>query len=268
MGIIREMREVCQQRRPNAKGKMVWTGHWFNRFFSRYFSIYITWLFVKMGVSANAATFLIIPTALIGVALCVPHVLWMSVLGSLLLILAEVFDCVDGEIARWVKKSSIKGLYLDLASHVLCNAPMSLICGLHLYALNGQIRYMILAFVAYATIESLLGLRDVYWVVLWESSSDDETRSKKSPVFGSTLKKHHDGVWIVNRVKQMLHLPTDHVVIRLISIICIFLSYAGIIKPLILFSWLFAISGIIVIVGDVANKYFVLVPDLGHVKRV
>jgi len=262
------MREICQQRRPNAKGKMVWAGHWFNRFFSRYFSIHITWLFLKMGISANAATFLIIPTALIGVALCVPHVLWVNILGFFLLILAEVFDCVDGEIARWMKKSSLRGLYLDLVSHVLCNAPMSLVCGLHLYFLSGQIRYMILAFVAYATIECLLGLRDVYWVVLWESSSDEENKAKKSLAFGSSAPKRPGEVWIIKLAKRMLHISTDHVVIRLISIICILLSYVGTIKPLIFFSWLFAIIGIIVIIGDIANKYFFLVPDMQHVKKV
>ncbi len=267
MSKIIQMREICQQRKPNAKGKMVWTGHWFNTLFVRHFSIYITWLFVRIGVSANAVTFLMIPTVLVGVAMCVPHILWLNIMGIFLLMLAEVFDCVDGEIARWTKKSSLKGLYLDLVSHVLCNAPMSLICGLHLYVLSGQIKYMMLAFVAYATIESLLGLRDVYWAVFWEYSSNNETKSKKSPVFGSALKKHSDGVWIINHVKQMLHLSTDHIVIRLISIVCILLSYAGVIKPLILFSWLFAILGIIVIVGEFANKYFFLIPDLEHVKR-
>ena len=53
MPSIKEMREICQQRRPNAKGKMVWAGHWFNRLVVRWFSIYITWLCVKFNISAN-----------------------------------------------------------------------------------------------------------------------------------------------------------------------------------------------------------------------
>ncbi len=35
MPAIKEMRLVCQQRRPNARGKMVWAGHWFNRLVTR-----------------------------------------------------------------------------------------------------------------------------------------------------------------------------------------------------------------------------------------
>jgi phosphatidylglycerophosphate synthase len=266
MPIIKEMRQVCQQRRPNAKGKMVWSGHWFNRFFSRYFSIYITWFFLKLGVSANTATFLIIPTALLGVLLCIPHILWINILGCSLVIMAEVLDCVDGELARWTKKSSMKGFYLDLVSHVLCNAPVSMICGLRLYLLFHQIRYMILAFVAYATIEILIGLCDVYRAVICESSSNEGRKVRKNFIFGSNQVNKSNGRWPINFVKRMLHILTDHVVIRLISIICILASHIGIIIPLVFFSWLFPILGIIVVIGDIANKFFFLVPDLEHTK--
>lgn len=263
---IKEMRQVCQQRRPNSRGKMVWAGHWFNRFFSRYISIYITWLFSKLGISANATTFLMIPTALIGVALCVSHVLWLNIFGCSLVIMAEVLDCVDGELARWTKKSSIRGLYLDLVSHVLCNAPMTAICGLHMYALTHQIKYMILAFVAYAANEVLLGLRDVYWAAIWESTSDEDKKARKSFLFGMSHVNKSAGRRFISLFKRILHILTDHVVVRLISVICIFVSYAGIFMPLAFFSWFFPVVGVIVVVGDIANKYFFLMPDLEHTK--
>lgn len=266
MGIIQEMRQVCQQRRPNAKGKMVWAGHWFNRLFVRHFSIYITWLFVKAGISANTATFLIIPAGLVGVALCIPHILWMNILGVFLLLFAEVLDCVDGEIARWTKKSSLRGLYLDLVSHVLCNAPISLMCGLHLYMLNGQLRYMILAFIAYATAQVYLGLRDVYWATLWESSSGSTFR--ESPVFDSSVPRRPGRMGAIEIIKRLLHKFTDNMVIQLVSFVSIFLSYTGTIKLLIFFSWFFAVFGIIVIIGDIGNKVVFLVPKMKHVKKV
>lgn len=269
MGIIQEMREVCQQRRLNAKGKMVWAGHWFNTLFVRHFSIYITWLFVKMGISANAVTFLMIPMALIGVALSVPHVLWVNILGFFLLILAEVFDCVDGEIARWMKKSSLKGLYLDLVSHVLCNAPLSIMCALHLYVLNGQIRYMILAFFAYAGAESRLGLKGIYDRLSLEGSSDEKTGPSGSVASGSVLQKGlSEGLTTLILAKRLLYLFTDNSVIRLTSFVGILLSYAGIIEPLIFFAWFFAIFWVFRVICEIANKYFFLVPDMQHVKKV
>jgi len=48
MPSIKEMREVCQLRIPNVKGKMVWVGHWFNSLAVRWVSIYITWVWVKL----------------------------------------------------------------------------------------------------------------------------------------------------------------------------------------------------------------------------
>ena len=262
---IEEMRQVCQQRRPNSKGRMVWAGHWFNRFFSRYISIYITWLFLKLGITANAVTFLMIPTTLIGVVLCVPHILWLNILGCSLVIMAEVLDCVDGELARWTKKSSIKGLYLDLVSHVLCNAPVSAICGLHMYARTRRLKYMVLAFVAYATVEILLGLRDVYLAAIWESMSSEE-QTAKSLLFGVGQANKSGGRWSVNLLKRVLHILTDHVVVRLISVVCILVSHAGFFVALAFFAWLFPVVGIIVVVGDIANKYFFLVPNLEHTK--
>ncbi|KPL20654.1 MAG: hypothetical protein AMJ75_11435, partial [Phycisphaerae bacterium SM1_79] len=100
MEIIQEMRLVCQLRKPNARGKMVRTGHWVNRLFVRRFSIYITWLFVKAGISANGTTFLGMLFGLIGVVLFIPHIFWLNVIGFFLVMLDNVLDCVDGEIAR------------------------------------------------------------------------------------------------------------------------------------------------------------------------
>ena len=141
MPSIKEMRHVCQQRRPNAQGKMVWAGHWFNRLVTRWFSIYITWLCVKFNVSANSVTFLMIVSGLTGFALCIPHLLWLNIAGAVLLLLGEFLDCVDGEVARWNKKSSLKGKYLDLVYHVLCNALVSCICGLQLYVITREGKY-------------------------------------------------------------------------------------------------------------------------------
>jgi phosphatidylserine synthase len=269
MSIIRQMREVCQQRKPNARGKMVLAGHWFNTLFVRHFSIYITWFFIKTGVSANVVTFLIIPASLVGTALCVPHILWMNILGALLVILAEVFDCVDGEIARWTKKSSLKGVYLDLVSHVWCNAPLSMICGLHLYILNGRVRYLILAFLAYAMAQCSLGLGEIYNRVISQIPSDANGTAQSGPSSGKDLVKRSGAKQIAVRiVKRMILVFTDISVIRLTSFTCIFLSYAGIIGPLIFFAWFFVIFGIIRNVGVVASKFFLRIPHLRHIKKV
>ncbi len=122
MSAIQEMRQVCQPRKMNRRGKMVFAGScWYNKYCTRYFSIYFTWFFVKLGVGANGITALMLICGLLGPLLCMPHSVWITILGVFFLCMFEVLDCVDGEVARWAKKTSVKGVYLDKLSHLICH---------------------------------------------------------------------------------------------------------------------------------------------------
>jgi len=269
METIQQMREVCQLRKLNAQGKMVLTGHWFNKLIVRRFSIYITWLFVRAGVSANATTLLGLLFALAGVVLCIPHLLWLNVIGFFLLMLDVVFDCVDGEIARWTKKSSLKGVFLDLTSHLLCNALLSTICALHLYLLHGQTMYVILAFVAYAAAQYRRGLRVIYDQIIRPQIPPDAR--PRTNAAGTGDSPSHNGSalrrlkWSIARKLARL---TDSMTIRLVTFFSIAVSYAGITKPLIVSAWFFAVFGILWVVADIIFKFYYMVPQIPHVKKV
>ncbi|MBW2641332.1 MAG: CDP-alcohol phosphatidyltransferase family protein [Deltaproteobacteria bacterium] len=269
MKTITQMREICQQRKPNRKGKMVWAGQWFNTLFVRHFSIYITRFFIRIGVSADVITFLNMPLALAGVAMCVPHNLWLNVMGVLFLFLVQVFDCVDGEIARGTGKSSLRGYYLDLVSHVVCDAPVVMICGLRLYLLTEQTEYMIIAFIAYAMAEIRLGLSSVHYRVSAENASDKMATSASPPGSGPTLQKRPYNLLIIVKLsKRLLTILTDNVMIQLVSFVCIFLSYDSILRPAVFFAWFVVVSGIFGIVGAIAYNYFFGVPNVKHTKNV
>jgi len=231
--------------------------------------LYITWFFVKIGISANTTSFFMILLGLIGVAMCIPHILWLNAMGIFLLMLAEVFDCVDGEIARWTKTSSVKGVYLDFVCHCLTNAPLVMICPLHLYLLNGQLRYMILAFLAYASVQCHLGLKTVYYHVI-----PGQISRVKIPDTADTsgsdlvLEKCSSSAGMISRFASLLYKPIDIMVIRLSSCISILLSYAGITKPLIVLSWFFTIFGIMWVIAEILYKYFFLIPNVQHSKKV
>jgi len=257
------MREVCQLRTLSPEGQRVIAGHWLKRRFVRHFSLYITWLFVKIGISANTTTFLTILFGLLGAALCVPHVLWLNVIGMLLLAFEFVFDCVDGEIARWTKKSSLKGFFLDLVSHLLCNALLAAISGLHLYVWQGQSRYLILAFAAYAAAQYRRGLRVIYdQIIRPQIPPDARPRTNAAGTGGS--------VWM--RLKwgaaRKLARLTDTVTIRLVTFFSIAVSYAGIPGPLVVCAWFFAVFGILWVVADSIFKFYYMVPQIPHVKKV
>jgi phosphatidylglycerophosphate synthase len=268
MPTIKEMRAVCQQRKPNAKGQMVWAGHWYNRLVNRHFSIYFTWLFVKLNISANQVSLLMILTGLAGAALLIPHLLWLNIIGAFSLMFAEVLDCVDGEVARWTKKSSLKGLYLDVVNHVLCNALAPTVCALHLYVLIRQDKYLILAFLGYAMAQIKVGLATEYRYVTMQMSKSDSTNIDRTQQSESSLRQATLKSKLFAATKWLIHMSFDVIIIRLALITVILLGYAGFIMPMIVCSWWFVIWGLINNAGEIVSKYYFSLPDAGHVKKV
>lgn len=105
--------------------------HWAGALYLRRWSLPLTWLFVRLGLSANAATWAMIAVGLIGaLVLTVPT--WWAVLVCAVLMQAQVWiDCSDGEVARWWGTSSAKGIYLDRIGHYATEAALPIALGVH-----------------------------------------------------------------------------------------------------------------------------------------
>ncbi len=103
MESIRELRASCQS---------VHIGDFSNQIVRR-LSIYITWLLIPTGISANSVSVInCVIGVLSGVAFYFGNY-WGVLLGVLFFIANTVVDGVDGELARYHKKSSLTGLYAD-----------------------------------------------------------------------------------------------------------------------------------------------------------
>lgn len=90
----------------------------------REISLRCTRLLVNTRLSPNQFTGLMIVAGVAaGAVLLVPG-LAGAVLGALLIQLYLLLDCVDGELARWTKKTSITGVYLDRIGHYLSEAAL------------------------------------------------------------------------------------------------------------------------------------------------
>ena len=111
---IEQIREVSQ---PVSVTGRSHSEHWIADLYLRSISPYITRIFLKTPITANGVTYLMIITGIsIGLALLIP--------GTTGLILALIFsqlqmlwDCCDGEIARWRQTQSPKGIFLDRLGH-------------------------------------------------------------------------------------------------------------------------------------------------------
>lgn len=112
---VREFKAICQKNEDE--------NYLFDKYVYRKVSIYGTMLFARLGLSANTATFISL--------LCTLGSLWFFlqnepvylVIAAVLILAYHYLDHVDGELARYYRKTkgtkgSLKGSYFDLLCHM------------------------------------------------------------------------------------------------------------------------------------------------------
>ncbi|MEU1514747.1 CDP-alcohol phosphatidyltransferase family protein [Streptomyces sp. NPDC005811] len=119
--VLEELREVCQ---PQAKLASRNGEHWAGRLYMRRISLRFTRQLVRTPVTPDQLTWtMVVCGVLSGAALLVPG-LAGAVLAALLMQLFLLFDCVDGEVARWKGQNSATGIYVDRLGAYLADAAL------------------------------------------------------------------------------------------------------------------------------------------------
>jgi phosphatidylglycerophosphate synthase len=123
---IAELRAVCQ---PDSLLGRVDAEHWAGRLYMRRLSPYVTRLLIATPLTPNGVTWLMIASGLLAaMSLTFPGVL--GALGAFVLIqLQLLFDCCDGEVARWRRRFSPTGVYLDGIGHYSTDAALAAALG-------------------------------------------------------------------------------------------------------------------------------------------
>jgi hypothetical protein len=90
----------------------------------REISLHIDPYLVNTKITPNQLTYLMVVVGVLGgAALLIPG-LPGAILAVVLFQIYLLLDCVDGEVARWRKQTSITGVYLDRIGHYLCEAAL------------------------------------------------------------------------------------------------------------------------------------------------
>lgn len=118
---IAELREVCQPR--DVMGR-VSGEHWAGRLYMRHLSLYLTRALLPTRITPNGVTWLMIASGPLAAAVLTIPTWWSAVLAFLLIQAQLLFDCSDGEIARWRRTTSPAGVYLDRIGHFCTDAAM------------------------------------------------------------------------------------------------------------------------------------------------
>jgi len=98
--------------------------HWAGRLYMRRVSPYATVAFARLGWSPNAVTVAFMVSGMAaGIVAAIPG-LAAAVGVALLIQLYLLFDCSDGELARYTGRISATGVYLDRMGHYIAEAVL------------------------------------------------------------------------------------------------------------------------------------------------
>jgi phosphatidylglycerophosphate synthase len=123
---IAELRAVTQP--PSVTGRRN-SEHWTGDLYQRRLSPYLTRVLLGTAITANGVTVLMIVTgAAAGAALLLPGLLG-AVLAAVLGQLQMLWDCCDGEVARWRQTFSPAGFFLDKLGHTVAESAIPLALG-------------------------------------------------------------------------------------------------------------------------------------------
>jgi phosphatidylglycerophosphate synthase len=98
--------------------------HWAGRLYMRRVSPRATWVFARLGWSPNAVTVAFIVCGVAAGVVVAFGGLWSAVAAAILIQAYLLFDCSDGELARWSGRFSVTGIYLDRVGHYLGEAAL------------------------------------------------------------------------------------------------------------------------------------------------
>ena len=115
---------------------------YFSKLFSRRFSLW----FINAGVSANQITLLMLIAGLCAALCFVSSSILLNIFGCLLLLLINILDTSDGEVARVTQTCSPWGVILDKLSHVITNQTLFFCLGYHYYVQTTSFAFLIFGF--------------------------------------------------------------------------------------------------------------------------
>jgi phosphatidylglycerophosphate synthase len=103
--------------------------HWAGRIYMRHASIHLTRALVPTRVTPDGLTWLMLLTGIAAaLVLTVPR-WWAALIALLLVQLQLLVDCSDGELARWRRRFSPAGIYLDRLGHYVTDAGLAAAIG-------------------------------------------------------------------------------------------------------------------------------------------
>lgn len=190
----------------------------------RFFSKYITWILVKTPITANAITIFGIIISLIGLLLIGFGNHFFIILGFVLLYIYYISDECDGEVARYKKATSLRGIYYDEISHLLFLSFFFVSLGFFIYRINGDLLYVFLGVFGSFFLQGIRIIRKIAVVTLPKSDMKRIVNKETEELEINSPKKSFAKLMktiSINLVNGFSH----YIVITTVFLICIVLYF-------------------------------------------
>ena len=104
--------------------------HWAGRLYLRRLSPYLTRGLLRTSLTPNGVTWLMIASGLLAALLLTLPGTLPAVAAVALIQVQILLDCCDGELARWQRKLSAAGVYLDRIGHYVTETALPVALGI------------------------------------------------------------------------------------------------------------------------------------------
>lgn len=159
---LKYVKEKCKRKNSELNNKL----HWF----SSKFSIYFSYIFIKLGFTADLVTFVFFVLGLIGVFLISSNSILISIMGYVFFRLHIIVDMSDGDVARFNKSFSIRGSYWDSVIHSVLN-PLYYLAVVYSFYVQFEDIYFVL-FSPFVVLSSsiLMSVKNNYYKALFQNN--------------------------------------------------------------------------------------------------
>lgn len=179
---FKEFKQICQgEKLEDIKRRKDW---WHVPFI--FISKYITWVLVKTSITANFITIFGFVIGFLGLILIALGNSFFILIGFIFLYIYYLSDEIDGEIARYKKQTSLRGIYYDEVGHLIFLSCFFTSFGYNIYRSNSEFLYIILGFFASFFILGIRTIRKIAIIastkrkVIGREEEFDQTQSSKS----------------------------------------------------------------------------------------
>jgi len=129
-----ELKKICRKKVETV---------WYAKYMVRPFSIYITKILLYTSITANQVSLIGMTLGICGAFAIGYGTIQSGFVGVMLLQFSYLLDCIDGEIARYYKQSSVNGIFIDFLGHRIV-IPLIFLGAAFMIYMNSQNLYMLI----------------------------------------------------------------------------------------------------------------------------